>query len=60
MVFEVKYTEKGRENDFKRIDRERYIIVRDWFKSGSLYYFRVNEFNFAVVAEEDIIYIAEL
>lgn len=60
MVFEVKYTEKGQEHDFRRIDYERYIIVRDWFKSGGLYYFRINEFNYVVVAEEDILHIVEL
>lgn len=59
-MFEVKYIEKGPVHDFKRIDKERYIIAISWFKSGSLYYFRLDEFNLAVIAEEDILHIAEL
>ena len=59
-MFEVKYYERGPVYDFKRIDYERYIVVRSWFKSGNLYYFRIDEFNLAVIAEEDIIHIVEL
>ena len=59
-MFEVKYIEKGPELDFKRIDHERYIIARSYFKHGSLYYFRLDEFNLAVIAEEDILHIVEL
>ena len=59
-MWEVKYLEKGQEHDFKRIDYERDIIVRSYFKSGSLYYFRIDEYNYVVIADEDIIHIAEL
>ena len=59
-MFEVKYIEKGQEHDYKRIDHVVYIISRDYFKSGGLYYFRINEFRYVVIAEEDIIHIVEL
>ena len=59
-MLEVKYIEKGNEHDFKRVDHVTYIIARSYFKSGSLYYFRINEFNYRVIAEEDIIHIVEL
>lgn len=59
-MFEVKYIEKGQEHDFKRVDHEMYLIAREYFKNGNLIYFRINEFNYVVIADEDIIYIAEL
>ena len=59
-MFEVKYVEKGQEHDFKRIDHEMHIIARDYFKVGGLYYFRINEFSYVTIADEDIIHIVEL
>ena len=59
-MFEVKYIEKGQVFDFKRIDHEMYLIARSYFKSDGLYYFRINEFNYVTIADEDIIHIAEL
>ena len=59
-MFEVKYVKKGQEHDFKRIDYEMYLIARSYFKVGGLYYFRINEFSYVTIADEDIIYIAEL
>lgn len=58
-MWKVKYIEKGAEHDFKRVDHEVYIIARSYFKAGSLYYFRINEFNYAIVADEDILHIVE-
>lgn len=59
-MWEVKYIEKGKEHDFKRIDHERFIIALSYFKIGGLYYFRINEFNYVTIADEDIIHIVEL
>lgn len=59
-MFRVKYIEKGPEHDFKRIDHDRYIIASSYFKSGSLYYFRVDEFNYTVIADEDIIEVEDI
>lgn len=56
-MWEIKYIEKGRVHDFKRLDYERCIIARSYFKTGSLYYVRTDEFNYVVIADEDIIYI---
>ena len=53
-MIRVQYVEKGREHDFKRIDKEREIVARSYFTSGNLYYFRLDEFNYAVIAKEDI------
>lgn len=59
-MWEVKYIEKGQVFDFKRVDHELYLIARSYFKTGGLYYFRINEFEYVTIAEEDIIHIAEL
>lgn len=59
-MFEVKYIEKGIEHDFRRIDHEMYLIARSYFRNGGLYYFRINEFNYVTIAEEDILHIVEL
>ena len=58
-MLEVKYIEKGPVFDFKRIDYERHIVARNYFRSGGLYYFRIDEFNYVTIAEEDIIQIVE-
>lgn len=59
-MWEVKYIEKGQEHDFKRIDHEMYLIARSYFRDGGLYYFRINEFNYVTIADEDILHIVEL
>lgn len=59
-MWEVKYIQKGIEHDFRRVDCEMYIRARDYFKIGGLYYFRIDEFNYKVIADEDIIYMVEL
>lgn len=59
-MFKVNYIEKGREIDFRRIDREKQIIANSYFTSGGLYYFRRDEFNYAVIAKEDVLQIEEI
>ncbi len=59
-MFEVKYIETIWEHDYKRCVHEAYLTVGSYFKEGGLYYFRINEFNYIVIAEEDILYIVEL
>ena len=59
-MWEVQYIEKGIEHDFKRVDYEMYLVARSYFKDGGLYYFRINEFNYVTIAEEDILHIVEL
>lgn len=59
-MWEVYYVEKGPVFDFKRIDQKRYIIAKSYFKDGGLYYFRIDEYNYVTIAEEDIIHIVEL
>ena len=59
-MLEVKYIERGQEHDFKRIDHKMYLIARSYFRNGGLYYFRINEFNYVTIAEEDILHIVEL
>ena len=59
-MFKVNYIEKGREIDFRRIDREKQIIANSYFTSGGLYYFRLNEFNYSVIAKEDVLQIEEI
>lgn len=54
-MYRVHYLEKGPIFDFKRIDHERYIHAIDYFVSGGLYYFRLNEFSYKTIAKEDII-----
>lgn len=55
----VTYLEKGAEHDFKRIDHVKSFRARSYFRNGGLIYFRVDEFNLKVIAEEDIIKIEE-
>ena len=59
-MLEVKYIEKGIEYDFKRVDHEMYLVARSYFRTGGLYYFRISEFSYVTIAEEDILHIVEL
>lgn len=53
----IRYIEKGKEHDFRRIDRENEFFAIDYFnpQGTSLLYFRIDEFNMKVIAKEDII-----
>ena len=55
----VKYIEKGREHDFKRVDRERNIVAINYFINGGLYYFRINRFSYVTIAKEDVLEMKE-
>lgn len=57
----IRYIEKGKENNFKRIDRENEFYAIDYFnpQNTSLLYFRINQFEMKVIAKEDIIAIED-
>lgn len=58
-MVEVKYIETLWEHDYKRCIHDAYLKARSYFKSGNLYYFRISEFRYIVIAKEDILYIGQ-
>lgn len=51
----VTYTEKGKEFDFRRVDRVRVVRLLRWWRSGGLLYGYIDRFNVVSIAVEDII-----
>ena len=52
----VKYIERGKPFDHKRIDRISRASVRGKaFTQGDLIYFKRNEFEYLVIAKDDIL-----
>ena len=59
-MFKITYIEKGMPIDFKRIDTEKQIICHSTFIQGGLTYAKINEFNYSVIATEDILKIEKV
>ena len=59
--YKVTFNEKGKEIDFKRIDRKATFYAISYFKAEgtSLIYFRLDEFNLKTISENDVISIEE-
>jgi hypothetical protein len=55
----ITYIEKGKEFDFKRIDRIKTIILSKTFESRGLLYGYKNQFEIVCIAKEDIIEITK-
>ena len=58
---EVTYIDKGKENNFKRVDTIRTIHAIDCFRpeNSSLIYFHTDRYNIVTIPAEDIIEIKE-
>ena len=55
----IKYIEKGKPFDFKRIDKKREIKCISIWEVGDLTYAKINQFEIKSIATEDIIEIIE-
>ena len=55
----VKYTERHFIDKYKCIDYEKELKAQSYWKSGGLYYFRLNEFNHKTLGDDEIISLEE-
>ena len=59
-MVKVTYRERHFIDRFRCIDYKRELKAWNYWKSGGLYYFKVDRFNYKVIAVEDTISIEEL
>lgn len=59
-MLKVTYRERIFIDRFKCIDYKKELKAWSYFQSGGLYYFKVDKFNYKVLAIEDTISIEEL
>ena len=59
-MLKVTYRERIFLDRFRCIDYKKELKACSYFKSGDLYYFRLNEFNYKTLGKEEIINIEEV
>ena len=59
-MFNVEYKQREYIDKFKCIDTTQKINCLSYFQSMSLLYFKVNQFDYKVIAKENIISITEV
>ena len=59
-MVKVTYRERVFIDRFRCIDYKRELKAWDYWQSGNLYYFRLNEFNYKTLGIEEIISIEEV
>lgn len=59
-MVKITYRERIFIDRFKCIDYKKELKAWSYFQSGGLYYFKVDKFNYKVLAIEDTISIEEL
>ena len=59
-MVKVTYRERHFLDKYRCIDYTRELFAHSYWRSGCLYYFKVDRFNYKVLAVEDTISIEEL
>ena len=59
-MLEVTYRERVFIDRFRCIDYKKELKALSYWRSGDLYYFRLNEFNYKTLSKEEIINIEEV
>ena len=59
-MVKVTYRERHFLDKYRCIDYTRELFAHSYWQSGSLYYFKVDRFNYKVLSVEDTINIEEL
>lgn len=59
-MVKVKYIERRFIDKYKCVDYEKELQAQSYWKSGNLYYFRLNEFNYKSLGDDEIINLKEI